>query len=601
LFADPKHRKVLLSLSLVLLTVLVYYPIRENSFINFDDSSYITRNPQVTSGLRWSTIPWAFTSFDAGNWHPLTWLSHALDYQLFGLNPAGHHFVNVVLDAINAALLFWVLESLTCAPWRSLMVAALFAVHPLNVESVAWAAERKNTLSMLFFLLTVWAYMRYVRRPGGARYAVVAGLLALGLMSKPQIITLPLVLLLLDYWPLGRFRVGPIPNRGHSAVPLFAEKIPLLLLSGLSALVTLLAQGSAHAVHTSRELPLSIRLENAAISYARYLGHIFVPLDLAPLYPYPLGHLEIFRVAAASASLLAITALVIWQRQHQFLLVGWLWFLGTLVPMIGLVQVGEQAMADRYLYLPMIGIFIMAVWGGAEVFRGTQGRSTLAFLCAVPLVAFSLITHRQIGFWKDSQTLWSYTLRVTSGNYMAEDNLAQALATQGRVDEALHHFHAAEDLHDYAPGQILALGVYEQRNGHARDAISQYTRVLERATDSKIRSAAFANAGFSYLDLKDSTAAKQSFESALKLDANNAAALLGSGLIAHKSGNLDLAVERYTTALSINPDDFAYVLLARALEQKGDHSDANSAYQHAEQLSNNLAATRSLVDRMLTP
>lgn len=602
LFADAQNRKLLLSLALVVLTVLVYFPIRENAFINFDDTSYITRNPHVTSGLEWSTVEWAFSTFDAGNWHPLTWLSHALDYQVFGLNPAGHHFVNVGLHAVNAALIFLVLASLTGLPWRSWMVAALFAVHPLNVESVAWAAERKNTLSMLFFLLAVGAYLGYVKKPGAARYALVAGLFSLGLMSKPQIITLPLVLLLLDYWPLRRLRFCQVSTGGHSASWLLAEKIPLLLLSGLSAFITLVAQGSAHAVHTYAQLPMPARLENAAISYVRYLGYVFVPLHLSPLYPYPVGPIPLTRVAAASAILLAITAFVLRRRSHEFLLVGWLWFLGTLVPMIGLVQVGEQAMADRYMYLPMIGIFIMVVWGVPEVFRGAEGhRSILAFLCALPLVAFALITYRQIGFWEDSQTLWSYTLRVTDRNYMAEDNLAEALATQGQVDEAIIHFHAAEDLHDYELGQVLALGAYEQRSGRARDAISDYTRVLKRATDSRIRSAALASMGFAYLDLKDAPRANESFESALKLDDRNAAALLGSGLIAHKSGNLDLAVQRYSTALSIHPEDFGYVLLGRALEQKGDVSGAHSANLRAEQLTSNIAATRSLVDRMLLP
>ena len=602
LFAKSSNRNIVLSLSLALLSIAVYSPVRENAFINFDDPAYITRNPHVTSGLQWSTLQWAFTTFDAGNWHPLTWLSHALDCELFGLNPAGHHFVNVLLHAANAVLLFLVLQTLTGFPWRSFLVGALFAVHPLNVESVAWAAERKNVLSMFFFLLAVWAYVGYVRKPVLHRYAAVAGWFALGLMAKPQIITFPCLLLLLDLWPLGRLHLAR-PTGGDSSPvwQVIREKIPLLVLSGISAFITVVAQQSGRAIRTIAESALPLRIENSAVAYLRYLGKIFFPWRLAPIYPYP-SSIATWEFVTATVVLAGITCAVVRYRRLGVLTTGWFWFVGSMVPMIGWVRVGEQAMADRYAYIPMIGVLLMAVWAVAEALQRTAAPRWIPILgCIVGIAVLSWITSRQIGYWKNSETLWTYTLSVTHKNYMAEDNLAQELAIQGRVDEAVLHFAAAEALHEYDSRQVLALAMYEQRNGHARDAIGQYQLVVQRATDPALRAAASANAGFAYLDLKDQTSAKESFEQALRLDPNNSAALLGTGLIAHKSGNVAKAIEQYSKAVAIHGDNVAYMLLGRALAQSGRAVEANAAYQRAEQLSQNSAATRRIVDGMLAP
>lgn len=609
MFSSPGKRTLVLSLALVLLTVLVYYPIRNNAFINFDDNHYITDNSHIRSGLNWNTVKWAFTSYQAANWHPLTWLSHALDVQLFGLNPAGHHFVNVLLHACNAVLLFLVLQSLTGFSWRSLMVAAIFAVHPLNVESVAWAAERKNLLSTLFFLLALWSYLWYVRKPNRLRFLTVGGLFAFGLMSKPQIVTLPFVLLLLDYWPLQRVRFQDgstaAPDRAspsYSLLSLLKEKVPLLLLSALSAFITLQAQRTGHAVRTIVEYSFSARLENAIASYVRYLGYAFFPWHLAPIYPHPGHSLAIWKVIAAAAVLVAITVLVARQRNRRYLLVGWLWFLGTLVPMIGLLQVGMQGMADRYMYVSILGIFLPVVWCAAEAFHSLRLSAAWAAVAGMAvLTVLSAATYRQIGHWQNSESLWSYTLRVTQGNFMAEDNLAQELAHQGRTQEALVHFHRTLNMYNWGSLDLIAFGVYEQRHGYTLDAIKQYERAAQNAPDQHTQSIALSNIGSAYMDLKDQSHAKESFEAALDLDPKNVPALIGTGLIAEKSGNDEVGIGQYEKALSIAPTDLEYALVASAYEHSGKRVEAQAAYQKARELSPDFQNTRATAEHLLAP
>ena len=357
---------LLLSLALAVGILAIYYPVHSQPFANYDDPDYVTDNLHVKAGLHWETVTWAMKTRDAANWHPLTWLSHALDWQLFGDDPAGPHDVNVVFHLVNALLLFWVLYRATGFIGRSWMVAALFALHPINVESVAWIAERKNLLSMFFFLLTLGAYHWYAQKPKDTRYVVVALLFALGLMSKPQVITLPFVLLLWDYWPLQRISFGAparsarlrgMPKRSLSA--LIWEKVPLFVLCAVSAWLTIRAQSGGGA---TSGFARGLRLENAIISYVRYIGKAFWPTHLALFYPYPLVYYKVWKIAGAVLLLLAITAAVALAYRKRYLTVGWLWFLGTLVPMIGLKQVGTQAMADRYAYLPFVGLFIMVCW-----------------------------------------------------------------------------------------------------------------------------------------------------------------------------------------------------------------------------------------------
>ena len=609
LFSSPERRTLVLSLALVLLTVLAYLPVRNNAFINFDDNHYITENANVRSGLSWDVVKWAFTTDDAANWHPLTWLSHALDCQLFGLNPAGHHSISVLLHALNAVLLFLVLQSLTGFAWRSLMVAVLFAVHPLNVESVVWAAERKTVLSLLFFLLAVWAYGWYVRKPSLTRYLGVAGLFALALMSKPQVIVFPVLLLLLDYWPLGRMRLGVTMSKSDSGsalrpqsfTSLLVEKLPLLGLSAISAVVTLKAQRAGHAVRTVIEYSLGSRIETAVVSYACYVRDVFLPRDLAPIYPHADGLLETWKVLLSAAILIALSVLAILTRKRApYILFGWLWFIGALVPMIGLIQVGLQARADRYMYVALIGILVAAIWGGAELLAGYKVSPALAGgLCAAVLLTLATATFNQIFHWRDSETLWNYTIAVTGNNFMAEDNLAQELAHQGRTQEAMVHFQNTLRLYNWGPSDLITFGVYEQNHGYTADSIKQYERALRNTTDPNTRALALSNLGSAYLQMKDVDHAKQSFDQALQSDPNNVPALIGSGLIAQKHGNLELAIRQYTKAVLIKPSDLGYALLGRAFEQSGRSAEASTAYGQAQRLSPNMENTRSAATHLL--
>jgi len=471
IFSSPGKQTFVLCLLLAVATLAVYNPINRNAFVNFDDDQYIAHNPHVTAGLSWQTISWAFSHYYEANWHPLTWISHALDWQLFGANPIGHHYMNVVLHALNAVLLFLLLQSATGFSGRSLMVAALFALHPVNVESVAWAAERKNVLSMFFLLLAMHAYGWYVRKPQVRRYAVVAFLFALGLMSKPQVITLPFLLLLWDYWPLGRFTAAGATAMRRLAV----EKLPLFLLSLASAIVTMQAQKVGNAIRSMVSYPFDLRLENALVAYSRYLGKAFWPVKLSPLYPHPQA-INPWYVIASVLFLSLITERVIDRRRHGYLLAGWFWFLGSLVPMIGVVQVGEQAMADRYAYLPFVGLFVMLVWGIADFAQARQiSPRFLQMAAAGVLAALSFLTYRQIGFWRDSETLWTHALEVSgTGNYKAHFNLAVIYDAQGRYDEAIQQFRAAENPRDDDPRIHLGMGVYDQRHGHLPEAIEEY-------------------------------------------------------------------------------------------------------------------------------
>jgi len=618
-FISGVRRSTVLNLLLVLMTFAVYNPIVHNQFTNLDDDIYILDNTHVRAGLTWGTVKWAFTSRDAANWHPLTWLSHALDCQLFKLNPAGPHYVNVLLHAGSAVLLFLLLESAAGLTWPSFMVAALFALHPVNVESVAWAAERKNVLSMLFFLLTLHAYGWYVRRGGGVRrYAVVAALFALGLMAKPEIITLPFVLMLWDYWPLERMDGGSVLGsrfsvlgEGHNQeapgptapVPrsfsfLFLEKVPLLLLSVGSGVITLLAQSAGHAVRT----PIArVRFGNAVVAYMRYLGSAFWPVKLAVLYPHPGVSLPTWEVLASAASLLSITALVLHWRSHRYLVVGWFWMLGTLVPVSGVVQVGVQAMADRYAYLPYIGLFICVAWGLAEVARE---RKIPAVWLGVPallvLVTLGVLSRRQLAYWHDSETLWRHTLAVTQRNFMAHDALARALAKQGRIEEAIVEHNAAQSLDAYSATDMVTFGIFEQAHGHAQEAIEQYGRALRASPDSNARAAALSGLGSAFLQTGDIRRAKMSYTYALQENPDNVAALVGSGLLAERDGDFALAVARLSHAVEADPSDVNYLLLEQALRRSGGLAEADDAEAHAQRISHDFAQAQRSTAQVLT-
>ena len=604
LFLSREKQSTVLCLLLAVLTLAFYNPVVHNDFTNFDDNFYITDNAHVRAGLTWQTVKWAFTSFEAANWHPLTWLSHALDCQLFKLNPVGHHYVNVLLHVVNAILLFLLLQSATGFTWRSLTVAALFALHPVNVESVAWAAERKNILSMLFFLVALHAYGWYIRRESVKRYAVVAAVFALGLMAKPEIITLPFVLLLWDCWPLRRMG-GGVSAEGtsgevtpRSLTFLCLEKMPLLLLSAGSAVITWLAQRSGNAF---RGASLRVRVGNAVVAYVRYIGKAIWPSRLAALYPHPGSLLPNWEIIVSAGVLLLLTALVLIGRNRRFLPVGWFWFLGTLVPVIGLVQVGVQAMADRNAYISYIGLFICVVWGLAEI---AQARMIPALWLAAPTIVVVLtmgaITTHQIAYWHDSETFWRHILSVTELNYTGHDALARILAKDGRIEEAIAEFNVAESLHAYASADMVELAIFEQTHGHVKESIEQYTRALDAAPDSKTRAVVLSRLGSAFIQLGDIGRARKSYAYALSENPDNSSALVGSGLLAERDGDAGLAVTQISHAMRVEATDVGYLLLGQALRRAGRLSEADAANTHAQQISQDFSKAQQSAAKILT-
>ena len=526
--ASSRKLVPILGLLLAVATVALYYPLHRHPFVNYDDGLYVTENDQIQAGLTWPTVKWAFTTFEVGTWHPLTWISHALDCELFGLKPAGHHDINLLLHALNVVLLFWVLQAATRYTGRSAMVAALFALHPINVESVAWIAERKNVLSMLFFLLALGAYQWYAREPKGGRYAAVAFLYMLGLLAKPVVITFPFVLLLWDYWPLQRmFPVDPeVEDTANAAIParslswLLWEKVPLFALSAASAVMTM----AAARTDTEKILyPRHIRIETAIVSYIQYLEKAFWPSRLAVFYPHPGNGLRSWHVYAALFALVAITVLVFEARGRRYLLVGWLWFLGTLVPMLGLQPVGYKGMqgiADRYAYLPFIGLFIMVCWGVAEFVskRGSATRSAwLAGLSLAVLLVLAVIARRQIGYWSDNVTLWSHTLQVTGPNWLAENNLGRILMSEGQDEEGVSHFFRAAAIYPNDPVSNMNIALYEQKHGNLSDAVTHFKIAITASHDDKLKIAALNNLGQVYTDLGDPARARECFAAASHL------------------------------------------------------------------------------------
>ncbi|MGO8765368.1 MAG: tetratricopeptide repeat protein [Limisphaerales bacterium] len=470
-----KRPATLVSVGLVLITFLLYLPMLRHDFINYDDPDYLLGNSHVNHGLTWSGIVWAFQSSASANWHPLTWISHMLDCQFFGLHPAGHHLVNLLFHIANTLLLFLLLKNLTGAVWRSAFVAALFAWHPLHVESVAWASERKDVLSAFFWMLTLLAYARFVKlsaiQPSKSRifYALALLAFACGLMSKPMVVTLPFVLLLLDFWPLKRLEIQNSKFIIQNAFKLLLEKIPFLALTIASCLVTMRVQNGAR--WSSAALGLPFRLENAAMSYVRYISKIFWPTDLALIYPYP--HSWPLAAVIAVVMVLALLSLIFVAQANRFpyLAVGWFWFLGALVPAIGLVQVGVQSMADRYSYLPSIGIFILAAWGANDLFnRWPEQKKFLPIAACVALIACLGLTELQLGYWQNSYTIFLHAVEVTDGNYAADDCLGKTLDNIGETNAAVQYYTEAVRIEPDYPMAQFDLGMLDVELGNMADA-----------------------------------------------------------------------------------------------------------------------------------
>jgi tetratricopeptide (TPR) repeat protein len=518
-----EHTTWLLAVLLALATFAIYSGVLANHFVEFDDPAYITANPHVLRGLTWTNVAWAFTSFDEANWHPLTWLSHMTDVELFGVSPAGHHATSIVIHALNAALLFLILFWATGFRWRSLMVAALFALHPMNVENVAWAAERKSLLGMFFSLVTVGLYGRFVRHRNWKHYAAVVFAFALALMSKPMAVTLPLLLLLFDYWPLNRFdQEGP----STSLWSLILEKLPLFAMSAASSLITIVAQKRGHSVSDLVHLPLSQRLANAAVATVTYARRTIWPNDLSYFYPHPGSTLTFAAIATAIGILIGISLLVYRFREHRYLVVGWLLFLLSLLPVIGILQVGMQAMADRYAYLPTTGLFIAVIWTLADLAEHERllrvALSSIAVCALAALAGCTVITE---GYWHDNLTLFTRAHEATRiPNSYIETNYAAALLEHHREAEALEHFRIATQLapNDFAPHYDLGFLLAAQQNFTA--AAAQYEVALRCAKQPAARARVLYSLGIAYLNSGDRPRAAKAFEELLRIDPDNAQA-----------------------------------------------------------------------------
>ncbi len=573
-------------------TLALYYPALQNEFVNYDDPAYITSNFQVQQGLSLRTIAWAFRSTTVANWHPLTWISHLVDAQLFGLWPAGHHAQSVLWHAVNVILLFLLLAKATGSVGRSALVAGLFAAHPLNVESVAWVAERKTVLCTFFLLLALAAYGRYSKRPGIIRYLLVIVFFALGLMAKPMLITLPFLLLLLDFWPLERSLATPVSK-------LVLEKIPLLALSAASAVITLYVQRAGGAVGSTKILPVGMRVKNAIYSYLIYVEKTAWPSRLAVFYPHPEGSLALWKVLGATVLLAAVTV-VFWHfRARRYLLVGWLWFLGTLAPVIGIFQVGRQAWADRYAYFALWGLFVIVVWLASEAAtRISLSRAAQVALASAMLLGYALTTHIQIGYWHDSYSLFAHASQVTEANAIVEGNLGSALMEFERPDLALSHLERAIQLMPTLGAAHYNRGILLQRQNDWKGALREYQLALQYASDEQEAAQTHNNLGVLFNQLGRREEALSEFTEAIALNPHEQNSMIGRGLIEREQGKPDAALEDFARAAQIAPTALAFYWQGRLLEDKGQFSAAAKAYRDVLRLSPNFGDAVVRLDRV---
>jgi Tfp pilus assembly protein PilF len=594
----------LLALLLLAATVLLYAPVRNFSFLAWDDNVYITANSHVQAGLSLATAAWAFTSLQsAGYWHPLTWLSHLLDSSLFGMNPAGPHCVNLLFHAANVLLLFFLLHRATGCLGRSFFVAALFALHPINVQGVAWISERKNLLSTFFFLLAVGGYGWYVKRPNWKRYLAFTAAFVASLMSKPMAVTFPFVLLLLDYWPLSRLpdpcnRLSPGAGSAplswwRQAARLALEKLPLLPLSAASSWIIIVAQRSFGALDNPS--PLATRLATVLDSYCEYVRMMFWPFGLAALYPHPA--LPFWRVLLCALFLAAITGGVVWQRRRRYLFFGWFFFLGTLVPVIGVVRVGTEIIADRFAYIPLIGLFVMAVWLAAETLAALRlPRAVTAAAAACLLLAVALVARANLPYWQDSVALFTRAQQVhRSPDSTIELGLGMALFSAGFVDAGLQHYRLAETID---PQNALAhydIATALLAQGEQAPAVPELQAAARYAKDDLVRVRSLNNLGALYFQLGHSGDAWRSYMAALRVDPHHANSLMGLGSILYQQARYADAADQFSRALAIEPTAQGWLRLAESLEAAGNPLPAVAAYQKALQLNPDLAEARERI------
>ncbi len=594
---------IYISLALASVTFAVYWQVQSCDFIQFDDNKYVTDNPHVKSGLTARSIAWAFTTGWASNWHPLTWLSHMLDCELFGLSPHRHHITSLLLHIANTLLLFLVLRSMTGALWRCAFVAAVFALHPLHVESVAWISERKDVLSTFLWLLTMAAYLRYVTRPGAGGYLLTLTAFALGLLAKPMLVTLPFVLLLLDYWPLGRFKPDGKSAKSLSQrlvlSRLITEKLPFFALSVVSSVVTFAVQRGGGAMARIAILAPDIRIANVFVSYVKYIGKMFWPSGLAILYPHPGAELPVWQVIVSAMLLLGITVLVVrLAPRHRYLPFGWFWFLGTLVPVIGLVQVGDQAMADRYSYVPLLGLFIIIAWGTAELTAGWRYRKIiLAVSSFVILSALSVCTYLQLRHWRDSEAVFTHAVNVTSGNRVIHYDLGFLYQSEGRLDEAIEQYHLALQAYPYYIEAHNNLGIVLQSQGRLDQAVSHYKQALDIEPDS---ANVHYNLGRALAAQGKSDEAIKHYHRAVQLRKNYVEVLYSLAKELKSQGRLDEAVVYYRRTVQAKPDFAkAHFNLAMVLKLQGRLDEALMHYRKAIGLKPDYVAALNETARIL--
>ena len=566
-FLFNRRREIIICIFLIAASLVVYWQITNHEFINYDDGLYVTENLHVKAGLTFESIKWAFTTFHASNWHPLTWLSHMLDYELYGLNPMGHHWTSLQIHLTNTLLLFFILQYMTGAIWKSAFVAALFALHPLHVESVAWVSERKDVLSAFFGMLTILAYIRYVKKRNFFRYFLIFILLSLGLMAKPMLVTLPFVLLLLDFWPLKRLKFSL--NQTSVLLVLIKEKIPLLMPAVISSILTLIAQQNV-ALKTLEIFPLQTRIANALISYTSYICKAIWPLHLTIFYPHQGNSISLWYAFGAGLMIAGSLFIAVnTSKKYPYISVGLLWFLVTLLPVIGIIQVGDQAMADRYTYIPLIGIFIILAWGGSDLLKKwTNKKIVPAILAMSVLLVLTMQSFLQAAHWKNSNTLFENSIKVTENNWLAHNNLGIALLGKRELDKAIFHYKKALNIKPDTLGAIKNLGVALSEKGDFKEAAQYFTKAI-------------------VINPED-------WDAHYKL-----------GRILENQGKFNRAIRHFEEVIRINPDYAqAYNEIGIILAQKGKLQKSNEFFLKAIQLEpdykeamNNLLILKRMLDR----
>jgi len=559
---------ILICLALAILTVVTFWQLKECDFVNYDDNNYVYENGHVQQGLTWDGIQWAFSAEEAtrlGMWHPVTWFSLMLDYEFFALNPLGYHLMNLLFHILNAILLFLIFHRMTKALWQSAFMAALFAIHPLRVESVAWVTERKDVLSTFFWMLTMGSYILYAKRKTLGRYFIIPIFFTIGLMAKPMLVTLPFVFILLDYWPLNRFQVAASTSAGQvkwtNIRKLIGEKLPLFALSGVFIVTPYLAAQKANAV--SSFLPLALRIENALRAYVIYIWKMIWPQDFAVFYPYS-AEIPILQIIVAVITLIIITLFTLWMgKRLPFLIVGWLWYLGTLLPVIGIIQAGEQAYADRYTYIPMIGLFIMVAWGVPSLLKQWRYRKEAFFtLSVLSILCLCIITWTQVGYWQNSITLFEHALKVTDHNGVAYNNLGFAHNDLGNYQQAVEDFNKAIEIN---PGYAVSYcnrGIAYNGLGNYKRAIEDFDRAIKiNPGDAK----SYYNLGIVYGSLGNYRQAIGDFDRAIKINPDYAEAYYNRGVTYVRLDKYTLAIEDLKTAARLGHHNAQKFLMSQRI------------------------------------